>query len=443
MSQNVNGFSKLSLAEKKEWFNRYLKRGLDLDNLALGKTSLEAVRELTENVISYYPFPYSIAPHFLINGENYCVPMVIEESSVVAAAASGAKFWRTRGGIKTRVIGQTKVGQIHFFWQGKSEKLFSLFETLKTQLLEKVSFLTEKMEQRGGGIKKLKLIDLTPEEKNYYQIYVTFNTCDAMGANFINSVLEEMAYHFSVLLSEQETLSAHERQVDILMCILSNYVPECLVEAKVRCPVKNLGIFRRSDNSEMSASEFAKRFVQACHIARIDRNRAVTHNKGIMNGIDALCLATANDFRALEAGAHAYASHHGTYRSLSEAQIEREDGEDFLCFSLKIPLSIGTIGGASGLHPMAQLSLEILRFPDAQKLMEIMAAVGLAQNFTAVKCLVTTGIQRGHMQLHLLNILNQLDATPNEVKCAREFFIDKQVSFSLVRDFVNSLRKIQ
>lgn len=188
------------------------------------------------------------------------------------------------------------------------------------------------------------------------------------------------------------------------MSILSNYVPNCLVKAEVSCPISDLG------NSDMPAEQFAEKFVQAVNIAKAEPYRAVTHNKGIMNGIDAVVLATGNDFRAVEAGVHAYAAKDGRYSSLTYAKIE--DG--IFKFWIEVPLALGTVGGLTTLHPLVKLALEILQNPTAKELMQIVAVAGLAQNFAAVRSLVTTGIQKGHMKMHLLNMLNQMGATENE-----------------------------
>jgi hydroxymethylglutaryl-CoA reductase len=249
-----------------------------------------------------------------------------------------------------------------------------------------------------------------------------------MGANFINSVLEQVASSFKTRILKDLCQNIVSSDFQIVMSILSNYTPECLVECSVSCPVEDLGQFP----DDMGPHDFAQKFINAVKIAQVDTNRAVTHNKGIMNGIDAVVLATGNDFRAVEACAHAYAARSGQYQSLSEAKII---GDEFH-FSLTLPLAIGTVGGLTSLHPLAKTSLMILEQPSAERLMMIMASVGLAQNFSAVKSLITTGIQKGHMKLHLLNVLNQLGANQHQIEKAKIFFTDKVVSFSAVREFL-------
>jgi hydroxymethylglutaryl-CoA reductase len=214
------------------------------------------------------------------------------------------------------------------------------------------------------------------------------------------------------------------------MCILSNYVPECLVRAEVSCPISNLG------KTQEEANRFVKKFSQAIKIAKIEPYRAVTHNKGIMNGVDALVLATGNDFRAVEAGVHAYAAREGSYSSLTH--VEAKDG--VFKFWIEIPLALGTIGGLTSLHPLVKLSLAMLGNPTAEKLMRITAVAGLAQNFAAVNSLVTTGIQKGHMKMHLMNILNQFEANKGEREEAVEYFKTHTVTHSEVISLLERLR---
>lgn len=437
--KTVSGFSKMTKSEKIEWLSEQF--GKDASTLVKempnywhpDKSVQKRFDEFSENTLTNYNLPFGIAPNFLINGKVFSVPMVIEESSVVAAASLGAKFWLERGGFKTTVISTTKVGQVHFQWQGNKEKLKSFFDDKKSELLKSAAALTVNMESRGGGITNLELVDMTDKIENYYQLKLEAETCNAMGANFINSILEEMAKVFKTAVLVDERFNNSEKEVHVIMCILSNYTPNCVVEASVECPIDELGTFP----GNISSREFAEKFATAVRIAEVDPNRAVTHNKGIMNGVDAVVIATGNDFRAIEACAHAYAAREGQYKSLSSVSLA---GDKFK-FSLRIPLAVGTVGGLTSLHPLAKTSLSILENPSAPELMQVMAAVGLAQNFGAVKSLVTTGIQKGHMKLHLLNILNQLDAFPEEIEKAKVYFGDKVVSFTGVRDFLKVTRQ--
>lgn len=423
MSKIISGFSKLTKQEKIDWLAqnyfenqpeiiKTIKQYWNVDD------KLQQLHDdFIENTISNFYMPYGIAPNFKINGRDYVIPMVVEESSVVAAASLVAKFWSTRGGFKTEVISTTKIGQVHFMYEGDKAELENYFNQQKSELYKATASITKNMEKRGGGILDIQLVDKTNKLANYYQLHVTFETKDSMGANFINSCLEAMANQF------------RKDDVEIVMSILSNYVPQCLVRAEVSCKVEDLG----GENPQ----KFAKKFEQAVKIAEIEPYRAVTHNKGIMNGIDAVVLATGNDFRAIEAGAHAYASKDGQYRSLTHCEVK--DG--VFKFWIEIPLALGTVGGLTALHPMAKLSLDMMGRPSARELMEIMATAGLAQNFAALRALTTKGIQHGHMKMHLQNILNQLGASIQEKETIEKYFEDKTVSHSAVVDKFNELRK--
>jgi hydroxymethylglutaryl-CoA reductase len=436
----IRGFSKMTKQQKIEWLSAQL--GDEASQLVKEMTQFwhhdESVQrrfdEFSENTLTNYDLPFGIAPNFLLNDKVFSVPMVIEESSVVAAASLGAKFWLDRGGFKSAVLSTKKVGQVHFQWQGPKEKIVGFFNESKADFLHAVKDLTINMEKRGGGITDLELVDMTDKIENYWQLKLSAETCNAMGANFINSILEEMAQILKRKVLTDSRFEATEKEVHIIMCILSNYTPECVVECWVECPIEELGTV-----NGLPAREFAEKFATAVRIAQIDPNRAVTHNKGIMNGIDAVVIATGNDFRAIEACAHAFAARDGQYRSLSSCSLTN----DTFKFSIKIPLAVGTVGGLTSLHPLAKTSLAILGQPSAPELMQIMAAVGLAQNFGAVKSLVTTGIQKGHMKLHLLNIMNQLGANPEQIEKGKEYFLDKVVSFTAVRNFLNSINHSQ
>ena len=434
----IQGFSKLDKAGKLEWVAREFSTDPKdfIEVLSSFQHPDEQVQRVldgfSENTLSNFILPYGIAPNFLINDQWYSVPMVIEESSVVAAASSAAKFWSTRGGFRTTVINTLKVGQVHFTWNGTFQRLQSLFPELKNALLEDAKALTYNMEQRGGGVRDVRLIDFTALEPGYFQLSAHFDTCDSMGANFINSVLESFGQTLTTFIEAHPALSDNERDVTVVMAILSNYTPECVVRAEVSCPIAEL----RGVCNDLDAPAFAKKFHQAVAFAHADPFRATTHNKGIYNGIDAVVLATGNDFRAIEAAGHTYAARDGQYKSLSYCQIQ----DDHFHFWLEVPLAVGTVGGLTRLHPMANKSLEILGNPSAEQLMMIIAATGLAQNFAALRSLVTTGIQKGHMKMHLMNILHHLSAQPAEIVSATLHFDNKAISFNAVRDFLQSLR---
>lgn len=437
ISKIIPGFSKLSKEEKikavASHFEHPEQIEKELKSFNHPNTELQKkFDEFSENTIANYYFPFGIVPNVLLNGKVYMVPTAIEESSVVAAAAKSAKFWADKGGFKAEVIDTRKVGQVHFIWHGDKKKLEEKFSELKHLLIQNTTHITANMQQRGGGILDIMLVDMTMHEPGYYQLKAEFDTCDSMGANFINSCLEEFATILKDWIETQNIFTEDEKQIHIIMSILSNYTPDCLVKAWVQCPIDQLGTF----DGGMTAREFAWKFQKAVKIAQVDVYRATTHNKGIYNGIDAVVLATGNDFRAVEACGHAYASRNGQYSSLTEVSLEN----DLFTFTLTVPMALGVVGGLTSLHPLVKRGLELLGNPSARELMMIAATIGLANNFAALKSLTTTGIQKGHMKMHLLNILNHFDATKEEKEKAIEFFKHHKVSFSTVRDFITAER---
>ena len=427
MSASISGFSKLSKTKKIDWIvNTYFSNKEEAKQILKqywnSNDNLQSLHdEFIENTITNYYLPLGVAPNFLINGKMHTIPMAIEESSVVAAASKAAKFWLDYGGFKTKVISTTKIGQVHFMYHGDFKTLEAFFNTIKPNLIQATKPITKNMDKRGGGILDIILKDKTKAIDGYYQLHATFDTIDAMGANFINSCLEQFAKTFK---AEAETHL--EQNIEIVMSILSNYVPECLVRAEVSCALKDI------PNDDFNA----QKFVQAVRIAEVEPYRAVTHNKGIMNGIDAVVLATGNDFRAVEAGVHAYASRNGKYSSLTHAKIEN----DIFTFWMEIPLALGTVGGLTNLHPLVKLALELLHKPTAKELMQIVAVAGLAQNFAALRSLTTTGIQEGHMKMHLMNILNQFEATEIEKEIIINHFKTHTVTHGAVVEALDKLR---
>ena len=437
MTTPVEGFSKKTKDEKIQWLASTYSTEPEKTIALLQQywhqdASLQKLHdEFIENTISNYYVPFAIAPNFLINNKLYAIPMAIEESSVVAAASNAAKFWLKRGGFKAEILGTEKIGQVHFMYHGNTEKLHSFFSNIQPTLLSDASTITRSMKKRGGGISDIVLVDKTKDLTGYFQLHATFETLDAMGANFINSCLEQFATTLKREAASYTDFTEEDKNIEVVMSILSNYVPNCLVKASVSCPVEDLA------QGEISGAHFAKKMMQAVQIAKIEPHRAVTHNKGVMNGIDAVVLATGNDFRAIEAGVHAYAAKDGQYTSLTHATIEN----DIFTFWIEIPLAVGTVGGLTNLHPLVKLALEVLEHPNAKDLMQIMAVAGLAQNFAALRSLVTTGIQKGHMKMHLMNILNQFGATEEEKQALVHYFKTHTVSHTAVAEQLESLRK--
>lgn len=430
----ISGFSKLSKQEKTE----ILKQSIPLNETQMlmlnsfhhsNKSVQNVIDEMSENIISNYSLPFSIAPNFRINNKFYLIPMVTEESSVVAATSNAAKFWATNGGFKSRVIGTKKNGQIYFNWNGDVKKLQIDFPRIKDALLAAAIPLLKNMEKRGGGISDISLTPSNPVKNDYFVIHVGFETVDSMGANFINSCLEIMGTTLTSFLDNEYP----DDKSEIIMAILSNYTTDCIVECYVECDILKMSPL----SGTMSPKHFTEKFAKAVQIANENTSRAVTHNKGIFNGIDAVLTATGNDTRAAEANGHAYAAKDGTYKALTQTEIDQNKFK----YILRMPLAVGTVGGAISMHPLAKTALQILQNPNAEELMQIVSAVGLASNFAAIHSLITEGIQKGHMKLHLNNILYQLNTTDNEKSDIKKFFINKQVSFKAVSDYLENIRK--
>ncbi len=438
--QPVEGFSKLSKQQKIDWLiKEYLNGNTEYQDILQQYWNEDAGLqklhdEFSENTISNFYMPYGIAPNFLIDGKLLALPMAVEESSVVAAASKAAKFWLEKGGFKTTIINTKKLGHTHFVIKAEPHKVLHFFNfKLKKKLLQATEDITRNMRNRGGGILDIKLIDKTAELEHYFQLKASFDTVDSMGANFINSCLEQFGKTLKEEVEKDEEFTAEEKaSLQVIMNILSNFTPDCIVRAEVSCKIEDL-----KDDSGISNEEFASKFKRAVTIAEIEPYRATTHNKGIMNGVDAVVIATGNDFRATEACAHAYAAKDGKYSSLTHCTVD--DG--IFRFWIDLPISVGVVGGLTNLHPLVKFSLALLGKPSAQELMSILAVSGLAQNFAALRSLVTTGIQKGHMKMHLLNILNQLGATEEEKAHFVAYFKNKTVTHHEVISEFERVRK--
>ncbi len=438
MNKPIAGFSKLSKEEKIRWiaaeyFSNPEESISVIKNYWNSDAKLQQLHdEFIENTITNFYLPLGVAPNFLINGKYYTIPMAIEESSVVAAAAKAAKFWSERGGFKATVLNTEKIGQVHFIYNGNPSKLEEFFNSIKDRFFTETESITKNMQKRGGGILDILLKDKTDLLPNYFQLHATFETKDSMGANFINSCLEQFAKTLKSEAQAYDLFTEEEKNIQVVMSILSNYVTDCIVRAEVSCPAEAL-----NEDKNDTSHDFAEKFVRAVQIAEVEPYRAVTHNKGIMNGVDAVVLATGNDFRAVEAAVHAYASKSGKYSSLSHAKIEN----GIFSFWIEIPLALGTVGGLTTLHPLVKVALEMLEKPSAKELMQIVAVAGLAQNFAALRSLTTTGIQDGHMKMHLGNIINQFEASDEERQLIVDHFRNNSVSHAAVANYIESLRK--
>lgn len=440
MSNLFKGFSKLTKKEKLKAVASHFDNAEEFINEFESFYHEDAniqkkIDEFSENTITNFILPYGVIPGVMINGKTYTVPMVTEESSVIAAAAKASKFWAERGGYHAEVIDMVKLGHVHFIYRGDRDKLKNNFSDLKNYLIQNTEHLTSNMKNRGGGILDIELIDFTETESNFYQLKCSFDTRDSMGANFINSCLEEFASLLKSWAEKQIFFTEQEKKIEIIMSILSNLTPECLVKVWVECDIKDLD----DPANGMSPQEFAIKFYRAIRIACIDPYRATTHNKGIYNGIDSVVIATGNDFRAVEACGHAYASMTGQYKSLTDVNIE--DGK--FKFTLTVPMALGVVGGLTNLHPVVKRSMEMLGNPSAKELMMIAATAGLANNFGAVRSLTTVGIQKGHMKMHLFNIMNHFNASDQEKEEALKYFENEKVSFTSVREFIENIRLVK
>jgi len=428
--QAVKGFSKMSREEKLKWLSSFMSDDELSSFLATFRIPdagwQEKFESFSENTLSNFHLPWGIVPNVLIDGHLYHVPVVIEESSVVAAASKAASFWAQRGGFKSVFVSAIKTGQLHFMYYGDQEELRFNWDSITEVLKNSVRHLTESMEKRGGGIVSLQLKRIAGLPAEYNQLHLEAKTMNSMGANFINSILEQMGRVLPDIIHEH----VGPGDVDVVMAILSNFTPDSIVRLKVEAPVEELTWYHG-----MSPERFAQRMKWAADIAVHDRSRAATHNKGIFNGVDAVVLATGNDFRAVEAAGHSFAVRKCKYTSLSSIEIEN----NIFTMQLDLPLSLGTVGGLTSLHPLAAKSLQILGNPDAKTLMKIAASVGLANNFAALASLVTTGIQKGHMKMHLQNMINSLEIEPQLHGIIHDYFKDRTVSMAAVKEYVKTL----
>ncbi|MCP9067260.1 hydroxymethylglutaryl-CoA reductase, degradative [Streptococcus parasanguinis] len=415
------GFAKLSPTERIE---ALLKEGLlTWDEAQILKEQkglpLSIADQLTENVLSTFDLPFSLAPYFLINGRDYVLPMVTEEPSVVAAASFAAKLIQRSGGFTTQVHQRQMIGEIALTdvedVEVASKRIFEDKETL----LQLANEAYPSIVKRGGGAR-----DLWVENKgDFLIVYLAVDPKEAMGANMLNTMLEALTDHIQELSGGQA-----------LMAILSNLATRSLVSA--RCAIDFKALSRNPDE----AIEIAHRMELASQLAQVDPYRAATHNKGIFNGIDALVLATGNDWRAIEAGAHAYAAQSGPYKGLSHWKSQPEEKK--LYGEITLPMPVATKGGSIGLNPTVQVSHRLLGEPSAIELAGIIASLGLAQNFAALKALVTTGIQAGHMKLQARSLALLAGAKEEEVpRLVSQLLENKPFNLEKAQTLLQELRK--
>ncbi|MUV38194.1 Hydroxymethylglutaryl-CoA reductase [Lentibacillus sp. JNUCC-1] len=372
--------------------------------------SLDTADHMVENVIGTFPLPLGLGLNFLINNKEYIVPMAIEEPSVVASASHIAKIVRTAGGFKTEATDRVMIGQIQVVGCEDMTAAKDALLSARDELIAAANEAYPSLVKRGGGAEDFDVRLLNASSDSPYtqmliaHIYV--NTCDAMGANIVNTMVESLA-------PSVESITKGK----VYLRILSNLPDRCLARAKCVIPPSLLA------SEGFSGEEVRDGVVLAYEFADSDPYRAVTHNKGTMNGIDPVVIATGNDWRAVEAGAHAYAARHGHYGSMTKWSVD-QDGN--LVGELELPMSVGTVGGSINVHPMSKLSLELLDVESASELGQVMVAVGLAQNLGALKALVTEGIQKGHMALHSRSVAVAAGATGEMVDMISKQMIEAE-----------------
>ncbi len=380
-SSRIKGFYKLSLDERlkivAEWAGLSDEEVELLRNL--GNLPEKIADSMIENVIGGMTMPFAVAVNFKINGKDYLVPMVIEETSVVAAASNAAKMLREGDGIIARAGPQEMIGQVMLVnVTAPRYKAMKIIEH-KEEILDHARQQDSTLLRLGGGPRDLEVRVLDSRIGPVIVVHLIVDVLDAMGANAVNTMVECIAPLLEKITGGEARLR-----------IISNYATRRIVRAWARTKPENVG-----------GEDIAKKIVEASVLADIDPYRAVTHNKGIMNGVIAVALATAQDHRAIEAGAHAYAARTGVYKPLSYWEL---DEEGYLVGSIELPLQVGIVGGATKVHPISRIALKILGVKTAKELADIMAAVGLAQNLAALRALVHEGIQKGHMRLHARNL---------------------------------------
>ena len=423
MKISWNGFSKKSYQERLELLQAQAllspesQESLEQDE----QMSVAVADQLSENVVGTFSLPYSLVPEVLVNGQEYTVPYVTEEPSVVAAASYASKIIKRAGGFTAQVHERQMIGQVALYQVADLEQAQEKIDGKKSELLELANQAYPSIVKRGGGARDLHVEEIKGET-DFLVVYLHVDTQEAMGANMLNTMLE-------ALKPVLEELS----QGQSLMGILSNYATDSLVTAS--CHVAFRYLSRQKDQGR----EIAEKIALASQFAQSDPYRAATHNKGIFNGIDAILIATGNDWRAIEAGAHAFASRDGHYQGLSQWTLDLEREE--LVGEMTLPMPVATKGGSIGLNPRVALSHELLGNPSAKELAQIIVSIGLAQNFAALKALVSTGIQQGHMKWQAKSWALLAGASENEVAPLVERLIaDKTFNLETAQRYLENLR---
>ncbi len=383
----------------------------------LGNLDPKIADSMIENVVGGMTYPFAIATNFRINGKDYLIPMVIEETSVVAAASNAARMLREGDGIIAKAGPQWMIGQIHLMKvDAPRYKAMKILEH-KNEIIDLANQQDPVLIKLGGGVRDIEVRVIQTRRGPAIVVHLIVDVLDAMGANAVNTMAEAVAPLLERITDGEARLR-----------IISNLAVYRIVRAWARASPEAVG-----------GRDVVEKIVDASALAEADPFRAVTHNKGILNGIIAVALATAQDHRAIEAGAHAYAARDGTYKPLSTWDV---DSEGYLVGTLEIPLQVGVVGGAVKVHPIARIALKILGVKTAKELAEIMAAVGLAQNLAALRALVTEGIQRGHMKLHARNLAIMAGATGELIDIVAEQMIKEgRIRFDYAKELVEKYKK--
>ncbi|HIS29035.1 MAG TPA: hydroxymethylglutaryl-CoA reductase, degradative [Candidatus Avamphibacillus intestinigallinarum] len=428
-TSRIPGFYNKEITERQQLLQE-LYEGTDAEDVLFTKEDLslpiDTANHMIENVIGTFGLPLGLGLNFYINDKEYIVPMAVEEASVVASASHIAKIVRSAGGFTTEVSERVMIGQIQVVGCEDLESAEAAILSEKTSLLEDANASYPSLERRGGGAKDLEVRIIGEKGASSYQkmlvVHLYVDTCDAMGANMINTMVEALAPTIEQLTRGK-----------VYLRILSNYADQSLAKARCVIPPHLL------ETKGFSGEAVRDGVIHAYEFARTDPYRAVTHNKGIMNGIDPVIIATGNDWRAVEAGAHAYAARDGQYRSMS---TWRKDESGNLVGELELPMSLGVVGGATRVHPTARFALRMLHIQSAKELAGVVVSVGLAQNLGALKALVTEGIQRGHMSLHARSIAIAAGAVDEEIEqVAKELIRLKEIRVGKAQELVASIKK--
>lgn len=420
---NWTGFAKKTPKERQELISTLPHLSDQSRNILLTNTQLPLAiaDQMAEHVFGTFSLPFSLVPDLLVDGQIYQVPLVTEEPSVVAAASFASKIIKRSGGFETTIHNRQMIGQIILYDVPDLMTASQAILDKKADLLALANQAHPSIVKRGGGACDLR-VQTYPGQEHFLAVFVTVDTKEAMGANIVNTMMEAI-----------KPALANLTQAEELMAILSNYATESLVTAKCRINLRFLS------RHKSEAKKIAKKLALASQFAQIDPYRAATHNKGIFNGIDAVLMALGNDWRAIEAGAHAYASRNGSYQGLTNWHFDEALEE--LQGQLTLPMPTASKGGSIGLNPSVQLAHDLLGQVDARTLASIVTSIGLAQNFAALKALVSTGIQAGHMKLHAKSLALLAGAKEDEVtKLVQALLQEKHLNLETAKNLLVQLK---